>query len=163
LAGAREILTAAGVTYKMEDDSNATRGLPTALDVGLAWALREGVTNVVRHGQAHSCTIRLSRGANEITLEILNDSRQMHDAHAPARREGIGEGHGLRGVAERMAALGGHSEAGPWGAGFRLRASLPLGRDDPRAEATSTGASTGSTSALIVTPTGEPAEKEQEP
>ncbi|WP_218061736.1 sensor histidine kinase [Planobispora rosea] len=86
-------------------------------DALLGWAVREGVTNVIRHAGAAVCEIRVSEGRGEAVLEIVDDGAA-----------GPGEwGNGLRGLAERAAAAGAAFEAGPAeGGGFRLRMAVPV-------------------------------------
>ena len=118
LGAARELLAAAGIEARI-DSSPAT--LPPAADALLGWAVREGVTNVVRHSRARSCTIRLARRAALASVEIVNDGS------GDAGGSGQG-GCGLAGLIERAAAEGGHVDAGPMaGGGFRLAIDVPLG------------------------------------
>jgi two-component system sensor histidine kinase DesK len=108
LARGRELLRASGIAAD----------LPTAADVVdagdqelLGWAVREGLTNVVRHSRASSCAIRLS----ERSVEIVDDGVGKP---APA-------GNGLSGLRERVRAAGGVLDAGPAEpSGWRLRVSL---------------------------------------
>ena len=119
LYGARETLEAAGIACRIE---NQVGVLPNALDAVLAWTVREGVTNGIRHSRARRCEILLLRDGDEVRAEITDDGR----GSSP---EGTGAitGSGLRGLAERVEASGGDLEAGsqPEG-GFRLRVRLPL-------------------------------------
>lgn len=119
LYGARETLEAAGIACRIE---NQVGMLPNALDAVLAWTVREGVTNVIRHSRARRCEILLIRDGDEVRAEITDDGR----GSSP---EGTGAitGSGLRGLAERVEASGGDFEARsqPEG-GFRLRVRLPL-------------------------------------
>jgi two-component system sensor histidine kinase DesK len=167
LAGAREILAAAGIACRMEGDASATAGLSAARDAGLAWVVREGVTNVIRHGHARTCTIRIKRTEDEIVLEIENDIRRASTPPTLSQTEGGAGGHGLRGVAERMEALGGRCEAGPRGDGFRLRASLPLdrarrgGEDAPAPAAPASEEEAWHPSEVTLTRAYEQTEKEQ--
>ena len=79
----------------------------------LAWAVREGATNVLKHSRATRCSITIDGGV----LEMRNDG-----VHAPAG----GTGSGLRGLAERMATAGGSFSASPTRTGeFLLRAEGP--------------------------------------
>jgi two-component system sensor histidine kinase DesK len=82
----------------------------------LAYVLREGVTNVVRHSGARRCTVRLGPR----WLEVVNDGSA--DPTAP----GMSFGNGLTGLRERLAAVRGtvEAEVRP-GGGFRLRAEVP--------------------------------------
>jgi two-component system sensor histidine kinase DesK len=88
----------------------------------LAWSVREGVTNVLRHSQATTCTIvgRLQNGL--IHLEIENDGVSQPMAEAS----------GLTGLMERAQALSGAVSAGPAAGGrFRLRVEVPNERRAP--------------------------------
>ena len=120
LESAREMLEAAGIRCRIE---NGAGTLPGTTDAVLAWAVREGVTNVIRHSGARSCEILVSRDGREIRAEITDDGR----GSSPGPD---GAGSGLSGLAERVAARGGESEAGPLAeGGFSLRVSLPLRGD----------------------------------
>jgi two-component system sensor histidine kinase DesK len=116
LSAARELLAAAGIDARIDTSPAA---LPPAADGLLGWAVREGVTNVVRHSRARSCTIRLAARAGQATAEIVDDG---------SGNGGTGEGgYGLTGLIERAAAEGGHVDAGPIaGGGFRLAIDVPL-------------------------------------
>jgi signal transduction histidine kinase len=115
VAGARAALAAAGIESTVDVSAGS---LPTAVDATLAWAVREGVTNVIRHSGAAACSIRLTREANRASLEITDNG-------APAAMSA--PGNGLRGLQERAAARGGHADAGPLpSGGFRVRVSVPL-------------------------------------
>ena len=115
LAGARSALESAGIAVHVDEIAGA---LPEPVDAVLAWAVREGVTNVIRHSDATRCEIRVSRGDRDAEVEVTDDGRGA-DAGA------IGEG--LRGLAERARARGGLAESGPLpGRGFRVRISVPL-------------------------------------
>ena len=90
------------------------------LDSDLAWTVREGVTNVIRHSRARGCEIRATRDAGEIIVEI-SDNGPGTPAALP------GGGNGLTGLAERLTARGGRLTAEPREpVGYRLRATLPL-------------------------------------
>ena len=111
--GAAALLEAAGVDARIDVD---LPGLPPPVDNMLAWAVREGVTNVLRHSQASTCSITAGRWDGRARLEIVNDGVQ-----APS-----GEGTGLAGLTERATALSGSVTAGPVGDGrFRLLVEVP--------------------------------------
>jgi two-component system sensor histidine kinase DesK len=112
LAAARSALAAAGIHA----------ALPSAVDVVparhrelFAWALREGVTNVVRHAGATSCVIQLSADC----VEIRDDGR------GPG---GCGTGSGLAGLRARAEQAGDRVEVerAPEG-GFLLRVAVGRG------------------------------------
>ncbi len=110
LAGARAALEAAGATCTI--DARAEDLSPPAR-ILLAWAIREGATNVLKHSRATWCSITIDGGV----LEMRNDG-----VHAP---DG-GTGSGLRGLAERMSTAGGSFSASPTRTGeFLLRARVP--------------------------------------
>lgn len=111
--GAVALLEAAGIDVEVNVD---VYQLPTTTDVILGWAVREGVTNVLRHSAASRCAIRASSLDGQVRLQIVNDGVVGED----------GEGHGLAGLAERARALHGsstvqRSEDG-W---FRLHITVP--------------------------------------
>jgi two-component system, NarL family, sensor histidine kinase DesK len=107
LARGRELLRAAGVAA---DLPTATDMVDPAHQELLGWAVREGLTNVVRHSRAGTCAVRLSRSG----VEIIDDGV---GAAAPS-------GNGLSGLRERVIAAGGSVEAGPaQPSGWRLRVS----------------------------------------
>lgn len=117
LVNAKSGLKAAGVSLTGPRLSNP---LPAALDSTLAWALREGVTNVIRHSHATSAVLRLEHCLEQATLELTDDGC------APERCFEFKQGHGLQGLRERVEARQGQLEAGPTAHGFRLFVRLPL-------------------------------------
>jgi two-component system sensor histidine kinase DesK len=90
----------------------------------LALAVREAVTNVIRHAHAHRCDVRLDVEAGCIRLEIRDDGR---GGTAP-------DGSGLDGMRRRVAHLGGRVERDGRG-GTRLIVTLPIGASQANAPA----------------------------
>jgi two-component system sensor histidine kinase DesK len=123
LDGARQLLEAAGIAYDIEELHGE---LPQPLDAVLAWTMREGVTNVIRHSRARHCLLRFTRGQGGVGMEMLNDRESTEDAGT----QPIGQGSGLSGLRERVSGLGGTMEAGPLllegEPHFRLRVELPM-------------------------------------
>ena len=113
LAGAHEALTAAGIEYRVDQDHVP---LPPAVEAVMAWTVREGVTNVMRHSQAKRCSVRIINKDGKATVEVIDDGRGgTPDA-----------GSGLRGLDERVRERGGTLTAEPLPhEGFRLRVTLP--------------------------------------
>jgi two-component system sensor histidine kinase DesK len=80
----------------------------------LGFALREAVTNVVRHAHASRCSIRLQQRDQVCVLEVQDDGHGGADE----------EGQGLRGMRERVEAIGG-SVRRESTSGTRLMVRLP--------------------------------------
>lgn len=97
LDGARQLLEAAGIACHIEQTAEA---LPADADAVLAWTVREGVTNIVRHGRARHCTIRVTSGAGNVRAEVINDGHRERQ-QANMLQEA---GSGLAGLSERVLA-----------------------------------------------------------
>ena len=111
---------AAGITVDLD-----VTGLPAALPASVGHAgyriVQEGLTNVLRHSTASRAQVRVGIDDDAVAIEITDDGLKRPAAV-------VSGGHGLRGMRERAAALGGTCEAGTFnGAGWRVRARLPLG------------------------------------
>jgi signal transduction histidine kinase len=123
LAALRDAVTAAGapVTIAVEGDQ---RPLPPAVDEVAYRILQESLTNVLRHaGPAARATVRLCYEPAALGITVVDDGTGT----AAADGDGAGTGHGLTGMAERAAAVGGVVTAGPRGeGGFEVSAKLPL-------------------------------------
>ena len=127
---AQNALEAAGIG--LDDDAGLTLRSgtfdPDAESV-LAWCLREAVTNVIRHSRARHCRIRLADHLGELSLEVTDDGHGLAD-----QDQKNPTGSGLRGMSERLSAIGGRLALG-WaepGRGLRLTATVP---QDPAAAA----------------------------
>ncbi len=83
--------------------------------------VQEALTNVMRHaGPGAHARARVGRIHDWLEIDVTDDGT---GAAGPAR----GPGHGLRGMAERVSAVGGELQAGPApGGGFTVHARLPL-------------------------------------
>ncbi|MHB9859277.1 sensor histidine kinase [Streptomyces sp. YIM S03343] len=127
LAGARVALTAAGVAVQVPDEPDLG-GVPEESESTLAWALREAVTNVVRHSGADRCTVEL---LHRQTLDgpVLELSVEDDGPGDPGGSKG--HGNGLTGLTERLEKAGGTLEAGRVRHGFRLVARVPAVPVDP--------------------------------
>jgi two-component system, NarL family, sensor histidine kinase DesK len=100
-------------------------------EAALAWCLREAVTNVVRHSGARNCWLVLRRSQGAFILEVRDDGDGLPgrpaggDAQDGAVAIGLkGDHSGLRGMSERLSAVGGRLEIRP-NKGFRLIATVP--------------------------------------
>lgn len=121
LAQAKTTLETAGLTVQC--DAATTVKLPAVQESVLSLAVREAVTNVVRHAQARTCRMRLEQRNGSCRLEIQDDGRGSSN----------GEGNGLRGMRERVEMLGGTLDRSTE-AGTTLTITLPLKEVMPKSE-----------------------------
>jgi two-component system, NarL family, sensor histidine kinase DesK len=112
LAQARATLETAGIAVECEQ---TTFTLPATQESVLALAVREAVTNVVRHAHAARCRLELRASDGVCLLSIQDDGRGGLQQ----------EGNGLQGMRERVEALGGTLRRETRG-GTRLHITLPL-------------------------------------
>ncbi|MFI2297839.1 sensor histidine kinase [Actinacidiphila glaucinigra] len=101
------------------------RSLSPATEATVYRIVQESLTNVVRHASAESATVRVELGAETVEVTVTDNGRG-----APVGSGGRPDritGHGLIGLRERAAALGGTAETGPGpdGTGFRVRVRFP--------------------------------------
>lgn len=113
LAQAKATLETAGLTVQC--DAATTVKIPAMQESVLSLAVREAVTNVVRHAQARTCRMRLDQENGTCRLEIQDDGRGISN----------GEGNGLRGMRERVEMLGGTLQRSTE-SGTTLTITLPL-------------------------------------
>lgn len=117
--GLEDELARAASTLKTAGVAAECRSVPVPLspaqETVLALAVREAVTNVVRHAHAERCLVRLEPIDGNCLLEIQDDGRGGSQT----------EGNGVRGMRERVEALGG-SLRRETTAGTRLTILLPL-------------------------------------
>nr|WP_030501914.1 sensor histidine kinase [Micromonospora purpureochromogenes] len=106
--------------------------LPAVVGSTVYRVVQEALTNVLRHAAATRVTVTVRATAGRLALEVVDDGRG-----GPPAGRADGRGQGLRGMAERVALLGGTVETGTirtgtiqtgtrGNAGFRVAVSLPL-------------------------------------
>jgi two-component system sensor histidine kinase DesK len=122
LGVARQLLTAAGLSCQITTPPDLR--LPADVDTVLAWTVREGITNVVRHACATRAAITVTTagadadGDGRVAAEITDNG--AGPLAGPA-------GSGLAGLSERVRHLGGNLMAGPApSGGFRLQVTIPV-------------------------------------
>lgn len=109
------LLSAAGIEARIDVDLPE---LARPVQDVLAWAVREGTTNLLRHSEANTCSITVAREGGLVRMEIVNDG-----VRAP---EGTRTGTGIAGVAERARAVSGSASGGSIRDGqFRLLVQVP--------------------------------------
>jgi two-component system, NarL family, sensor histidine kinase DesK len=112
--GARMALRDAGIELLVRQEGTP---LPDEAGSLLGWAVREGVTNVIRHSGAGNCEISVTGRGDTAVLSISDDG----SGGPPA------EGNGLRGLTEQVGGTGGRLQAGPAErGGYVLTVTLPL-------------------------------------
>jgi signal transduction histidine kinase len=111
-----EAFTATGLEVACEVTGDA-RPLPEAVDLTAYRVIQESLTNVSKHAVGSSATVSLGYGPGWLRLAVTNDGEE----HGTT-----GEGHGIIGMRERAATVGGWLTAGPVsGGGFQVLAELP--------------------------------------
>jgi signal transduction histidine kinase len=120
---------AAGLAVHVEEDGQPA-ALPADVDLTAYRIIQEALTNSARHSGGSTATVRLGYGDGALLVEVDDDGTPGPARPArPAPAAANGSGHGIAGMTERAAALGGSLEAGPLPqGGFGVRARLPLQR-----------------------------------
>ncbi|AQZ64154.1 hypothetical protein BKM31_24210 [[Actinomadura] parvosata subsp. kistnae] len=98
------------------DVEGERRTLPAAADLTVYRVVQEALTNTMRHAGATRASVTLTYEVGAVTVRVDDDGRGGRAPH----------GHGLTGMAERVAAVGGRLATGEApGGGFRVTARLP--------------------------------------
>ncbi len=102
--------------------SGRPRPLARGLDQAAYRILQESLTNAARHGSG-AAEVEIRFGESELELTVSNPAMPAHGTESAG-------GHGILGMRERAALLGGRLDAGPDGASYRVRAQLPYGGEE---------------------------------
>ena len=109
----------AGLTVDLELTATP-EVIPPAIGHAGYRIVQEGLTNVLRHSTAEHACVRIGQAEGALLVEVLDDGK-------PSTAGGAGGGHGVLGMRERAAALGGTCEAGRApGGGWQIRARIPI-------------------------------------
>ena len=131
-------LEAAGVSldWPLEDaPGEPALEVDYAVQKALRSALREMVSNTIRHAEATRMSIRVARDGDRLSLSVIDDGVGIA-AGRPRPADGIGLGLGLSGLAKRLEALGGGLNLPQTSAGMALELQVDLaGRAARRAPA----------------------------
>jgi len=107
--------------------------LPAGVDLAAYRIIQESLTNAIRHAGPASATISLGYGDSALTIEVADTGRGADGPGAPPASHSPGAGHGIIGMQERAAAVGGSLRAGPASSGgYRVVAVLPADRPGDR-------------------------------
>lgn len=112
LESSRSALQAAQIRCEIVGEDLAERAANGAV---LAMALREAVTNVIRHAGAAHCRILLGEEDGGVSVTIIDDGQGGR----------FREGAGLTGMRARLAAAGGRLSIHVDGSGTRIAAAIP--------------------------------------
>jgi signal transduction histidine kinase len=111
----------AGLDVDLEVEGERRR-VQSSVDLSCFRIVQEALSNTIEHADAEHAHVRLRYGREAVEVDVTDDGRGV-----PARDPDNGRGHGLLGMRERVAMLGGSLEAGyRAGGGFEVRATLPL-------------------------------------
>jgi PAS domain S-box-containing protein len=92
--------------------------LPEPVEAAAYYLIAEALTNVAKYARASTVRVRVVAADGSLRVEVSDDGVGGADA---------ANGSGLRGLADRVEALGGSLEiASPAGAGTTLRAEIPI-------------------------------------
>jgi signal transduction histidine kinase len=93
--------------------------VPEPVEVAAYYVVAESLTNVAKHAQATTAKVEVDRADDELVVEVVDDGVGGADSE---------RGSGLRGLADRVEALGGRLRVWtPRGGGTRVRAEIPCG------------------------------------
>jgi signal transduction histidine kinase len=93
--------------------------LAEPIEVAAYYLVSESLANVAKHANASSATVEVSRTNGVVVVEIVDDGVGGADSE---------RGSGLRGLADRVEALGGRLRVwSPVGGGTRVKAEIPCG------------------------------------
>lgn len=119
-----DYLRAASIEVVVDDSRFDKTQIPAYIDVALFRIAREATTNILRHAQASSVTIRLMSNEGSVGLSIEDDGVGRSAEEAAV-------GHGIQGMEERVRLLGGTFESySRVNKGFVVRVEIPLGKRD---------------------------------
>jgi signal transduction histidine kinase len=128
LAALAASVRAAGLPVNLAIDGSLA-AIPAVVDVSVYRVVQEALTNVLKHAGPARAEVRIGCEQDTVTIEVTdNGTGQPGNGSA-------GGGHGLAGMRERAAVLGGELAAGPRpGGGFAVCARLPFGGHLPPGE-----------------------------
>lgn len=109
-----------GIEVKLDISPEITR-LASDLELAIFRIVQESLTNIHRHSQSATATIRIAPVAQNLELEVLDSGKW-----APANAKRFVPGMGIMGMQERMRLMGGTFDVIPSETGTTIRAIVPL-------------------------------------
>ena len=113
-----------GLTIDLKVSESVSR-VPRDLELVVFRLVQECLTNIHRHSQSKSASIRLTRGDHALTLDIEDHGRGISDERFAEIQAG-GAGVGIRGMRERVRQFGGTMNIASNHSGTRVTVELPL-------------------------------------
>jgi len=114
----------AGLALEVVDRIDASDVDPTVQLVAYR-VVQESLANALQHAPGSSCAVTVERSTGELRVEVINAAATVATTARSARA-----GLGLRGMIERVRAVGGELTAGPSAdGGWRVSARIPLRAD----------------------------------
>ncbi len=108
----------AGLPTRLTVEGDASP-LPAGIDLTAYRVVQEGLTNALKHSRATQAEVHVRYADGSVELVVRDDGN--------GDGKGDGGGHGLVGMRERVAVIGGELAAGPRSkGGYELRARLPV-------------------------------------
>jgi signal transduction histidine kinase len=109
-----ELAGRAGIPVELEISVGT---VPPAVEAAVYFVCAEALANAAKHAEASSVTVSVSQSSDRVSLTVVDDGVGGAD---------LGKGSGLRGLSDRVEALGGRlSVRSPVGGGTRLDATIP--------------------------------------
>src|SRR5262249_3585055 len=110
----------AGLDVELEE-AGSPHPLDRGMQISVYRIVQEAITNIRRHASGAVATVRVLHGPNVVSVEVINGPGESGPVNGVC-----GAGQGLIGIAERVAAFGGWSDAAATSdGGFRVVAELP--------------------------------------
>jgi signal transduction histidine kinase len=115
----------AGVRVSVREEG-AGRALPPGVDLSAYRVIQEALTNTVKHSGSPTAQVTICYGESALEVLVADDGGRRPPDRVAGGNGGPPGGHGLIGMRERVAMLGGEFEAGATETGFSVRARFPL-------------------------------------
>jgi signal transduction histidine kinase len=118
-----DTMRASGVPVELRMEGT-DRQLSPSLELSVYRVTQEALTNVVKHAPGARAAVDLTVSARKVRLVVRDDGGP---GGGLGSRAGLGAGHGITGMRERIGAFGGWLVAGPAvGGGFQVTAEVPI-------------------------------------
>ncbi len=111
-----EQVRAAGIEVSLNEFGDRA-DVPAPVATAVYRVVQESLTNTVRHARASRVTVTVRYAPASVVVDVQDDG----SGAGP-----MADGHGISGMRERVAALGGALTAGPGKTGFAVRATIPI-------------------------------------